>query len=32
MPDPKDRQAFLNLCEMAIDNMYELEALGELGE
>jgi hypothetical protein len=32
MPDPKDHQAFLNLCEMAIDNMYELEALGELLE
>ena len=32
MPDPQDRQAFLNLCEMAIDNMYELEALGELLE
>ena len=32
MSDPKDHQAFLNLCEMAIDNMYELEALGELLE
>ncbi len=32
MPDPKDHQAFLNLCEMAIDNMYELEALGALLE
>jgi len=32
MPDPKDRQAFLNLCEMAIDNMDEMEALGELLE
>ena len=32
MPDPKDRQAFLNLCDMAIDNMYELEAIGELLE
>jgi hypothetical protein len=32
MPDPKDREAFLNLCEMAIDNMYELAALGELLE
>jgi hypothetical protein len=30
MPDPKDCEAFLNLCEMAIDNMYELEAIGEL--
>ena len=30
MPDPIDRQAFLNLCNMSIDNMYELEALGEL--
>ena len=32
MPDPVDPQAFLNLCEMSIDNMYELEALGELLE
>lgn len=32
MPDPKDRQAFLNLCEMAIDNMYDLAAIGELLE
>ena len=32
MPDPKDHQAFLNLCEIAIDNMYELEALEELLE
>jgi len=32
MPDLKDHQAFFNLCEMAIDNMYELEALGELLE
>ena len=32
MPDPKDHQAFLNLCEMAIDNMYDLEALGALLE
>jgi hypothetical protein len=32
MPDPKDHQAFLNLCEMTIDNMYELEAIGELLE
>jgi hypothetical protein len=32
MPDSKDGQAFLNLCEMTIDNMYELEAIGELLE
>ena len=32
MPDPENRQSFLNLCEMAIDNMYELEALGALLE
>jgi hypothetical protein len=32
MPAPKDHQAFLTLCEMAINNMYELEAFGELGE
>ena len=32
MPDPIDPQAFLKLCEMSIDNMYELEALGELLE
>jgi hypothetical protein len=32
MPDPIDPQAFLNLCDMSIDNMYELEALGELLE
>jgi hypothetical protein len=32
MPDSKDGQAFLNLCEMAIDNMNELEAIGELLE
>jgi predicted nucleic acid-binding protein len=32
MPDPKDHQAFLNLCEMAIDNMYDLAAIGELLE
>ena len=30
MPDPIGPQAFLNLCEMSIDNKYELEALGEL--
>ncbi|TFG62422.1 MAG: hypothetical protein E4H32_05935 [Nitrospirales bacterium] len=32
MPDPVNPKAFLNLCEMAIDNMYELEAIGELLE
>jgi hypothetical protein len=32
MSDPIDPKAFLNLCEMAIDNMYELAALGELLE
>jgi len=32
MPDPIDSQAFLKLCEMSIDNMYELEALGALLE
>lgn len=32
MPDSQDRQAFLNLCEMSIDSMYELAALGELLE
>lgn len=32
MSDPIDRQAFLNLCEMSIDNTYELAALGELLE
>ena len=32
MSDPIDPKAFLNLCEMAIDNMYELEAIGELLE
>ena len=32
MSDPKDRQTFLNLCEMAIDNMHELEAIGILLE
>ena len=32
MTDPIDAQAFLNLCNMSIDNMYELEALGELLE
>ena len=32
MPDPKDHQAFLNLCVMSIDPMYKLEAIGELLE
>lgn len=32
MPDPIDPKTFLNLCEMTIDNMYELEALGALLE
>ena len=32
MPDPIDRQDFVRLCEMSIDTMYELEALGELLE
>lgn len=32
MSDPIDPQAFLNLCEMSIDSMYELAALGELLE
>ena len=32
MPDPIDRKAFVNLCEMSIDSMYELAALGELLE
>ncbi len=32
MPDPVDPKAFLNFCEMSIDTMYELEALGELLE
>ncbi len=32
MPDPVDPKAFLNLCDMSIDNMYELEAIGELLE
>ncbi len=32
MPDPIDPQAFLNLCDMSIDSMYELSALGELLE
>ena len=32
MPDPIDPQAFLNLCNMSIDSMYELAALGALLE
>ena len=32
MSDPVDPQAFVTLVEMAIDNMYELEAIGELLE
>ena len=32
MPEPIDRQAFVNLCNMSIDSMYELAALGELLE
>lgn len=32
MPDPIDPQAFLNLCNISIDSMYELAALGELLE
>ena len=32
MPDPIDRKAFVDLCEMSMDNMYELAALGELLE
>ena len=32
MPDAKHRQDFLNLCDMSIDNSYELEAIGELLE
>ena len=32
MPDPVDPKAFLTLVELAIGNMYELEALGELLE
>ena len=32
MPDPIDPKAFLNLCDMSIDSMYELAALGELLE
>jgi hypothetical protein len=32
MPDHVDPKAFVNLCEMRIDSMYELGALGELLE
>ncbi len=32
MSDAIDPKAFLNLCDMSIDNMYELEAIGELLE
>ena len=32
MPDPVDLKAFRNLCDMSIENMYELEAIGELLE
>ena len=32
MTDPIDPKAFLNLCDMSIDSMYELAALGELLE
>ena len=32
MPDPVDPKAFLTLIELAIANMYELEAIGELLE
>ena len=32
MPDPVDPKAFVNLCDMSIDSMYELAALGELLE
>ncbi len=32
MPDPIDRKDFQNLCDMTIDSMYELAALGELLE
>ena len=31
MPDPVDPKAFLTLVELAIANMYEFEAIGELG-
>lgn len=32
MSDPVEPQGYLNLVEMTIDNMYELEAIGELLE
>jgi len=32
MSDPVDRKDFLKLCDMSIDSMYELAALGELLE
>ena len=32
MSDPVDPKAFLHLCDMSIDSMYELTALGELLE
>jgi len=32
MPDPVDPKAFLTLVELAIANMYEVEAIGELLE
>ncbi len=32
MPDPIDPEDFKNLCDLSIDNMYELEALGKLLE
>ncbi len=32
MPDPVDPKAFLTLVELAIGNMYEVEAIGELLE
>jgi len=32
MPDPVDPKAFLALVELAIGNMYEVEAIGELLE
>ena len=32
MPDPVGPKAFLTLVELAIGNMYELEAIGELLE
>ena len=32
MSDALDPKAFRNLCDMSIDSMYELEAIGELLE